>query len=174
MNHLKIFVWLVVACAYVASCRESTIAAQLELSYRSVIVTGDAAPGTADGAYFEYLGMPVINRLGQVAFAGHLAGTTVDHTNQTGIWSEGTGLLSMVVREGELAPGTGPGVRHRNFMWMVLNDNGRISFAGDLNGTGVTNNNFQGLWSDANGTMQLLARTGNLATDAGDGMTYRT
>ncbi len=72
---------------------------------RTVAFSGDAAIGT--DVEFSYFSSPLINNTGQTLFHGVLAGSTgVDRSNDAGIWSEGSGALALVVREGNNAPGT--------------------------------------------------------------------
>jgi len=83
------------------------------LTYRTVALTGEPAPGTEDGVVFSSFttGLnhsfmhPVIDDQGRVAFIALLAGDGVNESNQSGIWSEGSGDLVLVVRTGMQAPG---------------------------------------------------------------------
>ena len=58
---------------------------------------------------------PTLNNAGQTAFFANLTGSGVDATNDLGIWSEGTGSLALVAREGSHAPGTPSGVNFNGF-----------------------------------------------------------
>lgn len=63
----------------------------------------------------------------------------MDRTNSAGIWSEGSDSLSLVVRAGDAAPGTEPGVVFSHFdthsaLPVVFNDAGQIAFSGSLTG----------------------------------------
>ena len=88
------------------------------LTHRTVALTGEPAPGTEDGVVFSsfttglnhWIMRPVIDDQGRVAFIALLTGDGVNESNQSGIWSEGSGDLSLVVRTGMQAPGTPAGV----------------------------------------------------------------
>lgn len=60
--------------------------------------TGSQAPGAPSGVNYSSFSNPVINNAGRTAFLAGLTGSGVDATNNTGIWSEGSGYLALVVR----------------------------------------------------------------------------
>ena len=74
---------------------------------RTVALSGQQAPGTASGVSYSDFGLsalPVLNDAGQTAFYARLSGGGVDSTNGEGIWSEGSGNLSLVARAGVKPP----------------------------------------------------------------------
>jgi hypothetical protein len=150
--------------------------------HRIVALTGQDAPGTgpnpADFLSFADLPGdegPVINNFGRVAFSGRLiprispitdplvAGAVVSDLNDRGIWSEGPGALSLVVREGMMAGSTaavfGNGLREP-----VLNDAGRAAFHTNLN----RSLDDRSIWSGVAGNLHLIARTGETAPPYAD------
>ena len=143
-------------------------------NHRTVILTGDPAPGTASGVDFSDFAAPVLNGAGQTAFRGFLTGTSVNNSNFTGIWSEGEGSgLSLVARTGNPAPGTASGVVFNGLNDPVLNNAGRTAFRGRLTGTGVVFSNFFGIWSEGGGSgLSLVARTGNQAPGTASGVNF--
>ncbi|QEG36264.1 DUF7453 family protein [Bythopirellula goksoeyrii] len=121
---------------------------------------GDAAPDTT--VIFSRIALPpVFNNSGQTAFHGQLSGIDVDHGNDRGIWSEGSGSLTLVVRDGNAAPGTGAIFSGSEFP--VLNGLGKIAFRGILSGTGVISNNNSGIWYGSDGSLVLVVREGEVA-----------
>ena len=127
---------------------------------------GSQAPGAPQGANFNSLGSPLLSGSGRTAFYGSLkttgGGVTAD--NDTGIWSEGSGALALVAREGSQAPGTPVGTNFSAFGGMALNGSGRVAFYGHLQttGGGVTAANDNGIWAeDSRGVLRLVAREGN-------------
>src|SRR5262245_39015460 len=109
---------------------------------RTVALTGQPAPGTAGGATFETFGAlvhtqelwdyggAVLNDAGQIAFRANVTGSGVDSTNNQGVWSEGSGSLSLVARTGSQAPGAASGVNFKTdpvleLFSPVLNDAGQ-------------------------------------------------
>ena len=91
----------------------------------------------------------MINNSGQTALVALLTGSGVDSTNNTGLWSEGSGTLSLVAREGSQPPGTLSGVSFSNFNSAPprFNDAGQIAFITELTGSGVTSANNLGIWA---------------------------
>ena len=124
---------------------------------------GDLAPGTSSGETFSFLLDPSINGIGQTVFLGGLRGSSVVAGNSRGIWSEGSGSLSLVAREGSAAPGTDSGVNFSSLTSPVLNANGQVAFLAGVDGTGVSFGNDQGIWAqNLSGSLTLIAREGDL------------
>jgi hypothetical protein len=148
---------------------------QASVSYRAVAVTGDAAPGTDPGVVYSDFSVfsPTLNSAGQMAFRSILTGPGVDNTNSSGIWSEGSGSLSLVAREGGAAPGTEPGVVYSGLIDNpVLNSAGQTAFTSELTGSGVYSTNNTGIWSQTSGTLNLILRKGDAAPDTEPGVVY--
>jgi len=133
------------------------------------------APGT-DAGVILYPGQskPAFNNLDQLAFLASLDGPGVVDANDQGIWSEGSGSgLSLVAREGNQAPGTDVGVSFSSLGTPVINSIGQTAFQSELVGAGVDATNGRGIWSEKEGTgLTLVARNGDLALGAGDGVYF--
>jgi hypothetical protein len=138
---------------------------------RTVILSGQQAPGTPSGATFgSYLGYaPIINDVGQVAFLADLnAGSGgVTAGNDQGFWSEGSGTLQLVARQGFQAPGA-PAGANIGIIFRTqerFDSSGQVAFAGALQtgSGGVTTNNDGAIWSDENGSLEIIAREGSQA-----------
>lgn len=124
--------------------------------------TGNAAPGTAVGVTFSDLGGPVLSGGGKLAFRANLTGTGINSGNDSGVWSDGHGALTLIARKGEHAPGTAAGAAFASFGDPVMNASGRAAFQATLAGTGVTGANNAGIWAeDGSGLLRLLVRTGD-------------
>ncbi|MEM8946430.1 MAG: choice-of-anchor tandem repeat NxxGxxAF-containing protein [Planctomycetota bacterium] len=144
-----------------------------------VALAGEQAPGLHAGVdYKGFAFSPVLNRAGHTAFQGVLSGAAIDGTNNVGIWSEGSGTLELVAREGDQAPGTSGdtvffGGNHSTFTELVLNSAGRVAFQGRLTGEGINSLNDKGLWAeDEARVLRLIVRQGDhLEVAPGD---YRT
>lgn len=145
---------------------------------------GSHAPGTSDGVTFSTFSLqsyssnyprPAINNVGQVAFWAALQTDAggVTTSNDTGIWSEGSGSLALVAREGSQAPGTSDGTNFSSFGDPVLNAHGRAIFFARLQLSGdVTTANDTGIWSDRSGTLGLVAREGSHAPGTAEGANF--
>lgn len=137
-----------------------------------VVRDGDAAPGVGDGVSFIALDAPVLNNQGEVAFTGFLTGPDITSSNRSAIFSNTGGDLSLAVREGDAAPGTEDGTSFDSLGDAELNDQGEIAFQAELRGDGVTNLNNSAIFSDAGGTLSLVARTGDAAPGTEDGVLF--
>ena len=116
---------------------------------------GSAAPGTS--GFFLTLSDPTYNDDGQVAFLGTLKVATgqATATTATGIWSNSSGSLQLVARQGSAAPGTAG--TFASFTSLGLTESGGVVFYGTLNtGTGITSANNAGVW-EGNSTSDLHA-----------------
>jgi len=158
--------------AMVASLLTAGSALGQGISFSTVALTGDPAPGTDPNVVYSGFSPPVLNGAGQTAFIGSLTGPGVDLTNDRGIWSEGGGSLSLIAREGDSAPGTDPNVVYSGFSPPVLNGAGQTAFIGSLTGTGVVFANETGIWSEGSGSLSLIARDGDAAPGAGPGVAF--
>lgn len=149
----------------------SCVAVAHAAAQRTVALTGQHAPGTSSGvmysgfgAYYDSLAGvwfrgPVLNDAGQTAFRADVIGSGVGSANNQGVWSEGSGSLSLVARTGSQAPGAPGGVNFRidpafELFSPVLNSAGQTAFYG-----GLTDGNV-GLWSEGSGGLNLVARSG--------------
>jgi hypothetical protein len=133
--------------------------------------TGSQAPDTPSGTNFHYLGRVTLNNAGQTAFLAQLTGSGVDTTNDEGLWSEGSGTLRLIAREGVQAPGTPDGVNYGKIgiPRAKLNDAGQVAFSAWLTGTGVDETNDAAIWAtDRTGDLQLIVREGELLEIAPD------
>ncbi len=142
-------------------------------SMRLVTKTGDRAPGTPDGVYFQSIaggengGIVSVSNSGRLSFLASLTGSGVTSQNRDGIWSEGLGELALIARTGDRAPDTPDGVVFDSFLAgsdFAANGVGQLLFHARLRGPGVSssNNNHLGFWAQLpTGEVKLLARHGD-------------
>lgn len=127
---------------------------------------GEQATGLATGVNYASLGNPTVNSSGHVAFKAELVGGRPDYWNDRSVWSNRSGSNALLARIGDPAPGTSAGVV---FDWLegdyypALNNADKTIFEAMLAGPGVTSTNNFGLWSDATGSLSLIARAGDQA-----------
>ncbi len=138
-------------------------------SLELVARAGDPAPGLDEGVNFDRFGSSltiVTNGAGQTSFFAYLIGPDVDYVNDGSIWSEGSGSLAMVAREGSRAPGTA-----EDFLSLipgaVLNGAGQTAFRATLTDIGGI-----GVWSEGSGSLELVALTGSPAPGTAEGVTF--
>jgi hypothetical protein len=147
-----------------------------DVTFRIVAQSGDAAPAIATGetaghfaAFADLPGDsgPVINSAGQVAFTGRmransatvdpvLAGLGVAMQNDRGIWSEGSGALRLVAREGMPAPGAASFFGNQ-LREPVLNNQGQVAFQANL----VGDTNDASIWLGGGNLLIPIARAGD-------------
>jgi len=138
-----------------------------------VVREGDAAPGLSAGTLFGGFNVnsgAVVNAGGDLSFLVGLTGTSVDATNDAGLWSTVGGDMRLVAREGDQAPGTEAGTSFASIGNFVLNANGQLAMRATLSGVGIDDSNDMGIWAqDPSGVLQLIMREGQLLTlAAGD------
>ena len=144
---------------------------QSEITIRTVALTGEVAPGT-DGAVFQTLSggsefAPALNNTGHTAFNGELSGPGVTSQNKWGIWKENP-ELHLVVRGGDIAPGTGGKVFDPNvsvYSNPDLNDSSHVAFLSRLRGSSF-DDDLLSVWKE-NPDLQLVAREGDVAPGTG-------
>jgi hypothetical protein len=128
--------------------------------------------GTLLHPQFQYgYGGAVLNDAGQVAFRANLTGGGVDFSNNQGVWSEGSGNLTLVARTGSQAPGAPSGVNFSTdpaleLFFPVFNDAGQTAFYGATTDGGL------GLWSEGSGSLAAVARSGQQAPGTPAGVTF--
>jgi hypothetical protein len=151
-----------------------------ELMHRS----GETAPGVSPAVAFAGLGIPRFNNAGEYAFIGELVvGGDVDGLNDTGLWvRRGADELQLLVREGQVAPGTGSEIGFGSlpsFTPLVLDGGGNVVLVAPLQdlstgGTaGLTTENDTGIWrQSAESSLQLLVREDSLAPGTEEGTRF--
>jgi CSLREA domain-containing protein len=72
-------------------------------TWRKVVLQGDPAPGTTEGALFGSIGSAAVNNAGQVVFTAELVNTTEENfNNRDGVWVGDGETNVLVVRRGEM------------------------------------------------------------------------
>jgi hypothetical protein len=96
------------------------------------------APGTNGSVYNSSFGTPVIDDAGYVAFtAAFNGGTGITSANNSGVFSEASGALSLIAQKGIQAPGLPAGVTITSFgAGLGLNALGDLAFSGFLSNGG--------------------------------------
>jgi hypothetical protein len=141
-------------------------------SLRLVAREGAAAPGATTGQTFNsFSSSVVLNDVGQTAFLAELRGNGVSDSNESGIWSEGSGSLELVARQGDPAVGAPSSVKYDEFRQPLLNNAGQVAFVAELLSS-VSYSHDRGLWSEGSGSLALVARVGSRAPDTPPGVRY--
>lgn len=145
------------ACA--ALC--CTLASEASVSVRTVVLSGQSAPDLPGAEIASLLRFPIINDAGQVVFQSVMTGPGIDATNDRSVWIADGGTLELLVREGDVAPGTDGIEFYSGFEPLLLNNNGDVAFSGNLSGYGA------GIWTYQGGALELVARRSDIAPGTG-------
>lgn len=130
-------------------------------SINAVALKDDPIPG-GSGVTYNSFSLGGFNAGGEVAFASNLSGLPA--TNY-GVFAGTPGSLRTVILRGDSAPGL-PGVVFGDSSVSPvpsINDAGQVAFASSLAGAGVTGSNSHALWSEGQGSLALVARSGDAA-----------
>jgi hypothetical protein len=123
--------------------------------------------------FSAFLGETASYDSNKVVFRASLSGPGVTAANNEGLWSEHTGSVKLVAREGGLVPLPVPvaGVvwsQFRNYWGMDIFGAGQVLFLARMRGPGVTTLNDEALCLlEENGNFRLLLRKGDIAPDCG-------
>ncbi|MBA4106465.1 MAG: hypothetical protein C0485_11965 [Pirellula sp.] len=115
-----------------------------------------------------------------MAFRATLVGNGVDQTNGTGIWIQRNGVLALVARTGDQAPGLTVGVKFGGLAFDSSNDYfepeinaaGKIAFRAILAGDGISDENDMSIWSESSGVVTMFIREGDQAPGLPDGVVF--
>ena len=140
--------------------------------FETVVFTGDQVPGEINGVTFTGFSPPSLNASGQTAFIAGLAGDVVNLTNNSGVYSGDSGILTQVARRGDQVPGADIGVVFNFFNLPTLTDSGQTGFTASLTGTGVDYNNDNGIYRGGSGTVTEIAREGSQVPGASNGVMF--
>lgn len=141
---------------------------------RKLVREEEPAPGTAGGTFGSNFGSPfsspTLNDAGRGAFRGELVWGPGGVTEESdgGVWSEGSGALALIAREGDAPPGGPPGFVFNVFDRPLLNTAGHTAIAAGLRpADGSSATGPWGIWSDRTGALAPVAVPGSPAPGTG-------
>jgi hypothetical protein len=147
----------VALCAILIGSLSSTLYAN---PLRTVALSGTPAAGTPAGAAFDIFSAPQIDAFGRTMFSANVAGDGIVETNETGVWVERDGGLSLVLREGDAAPGFPTGTVFTNLFAL---QNGEMNREGDIallaRVTEPAQRGRLAIYTGTGGPLELVART---------------
>lgn len=145
-----------------------------------VVVHGDPAPGLP-GAMLSTPGAAV-NGNGDAIVRASLFGAGVSTSSDEALFTNRSGALERIAREGDQAPGTpagvvfgvgGLGASPATFNEVAFNEAGRVAVQADLLGADVNSFNDEALFVEQGGALTLLVREGDPApAGSGGGVTF--
>ena len=142
-------------------------------SLAAVVRSGSPAPGTAGLKFRGVGGRLVLSDTGRHAFEASLADAT--QYDEQGIWSDGTGALALVARQGNPAAGTPGGVHYSGLnpgQSLVSNRAAQAAFTADLQSGGLPWG--AGLFAGSAGNVRAVALSGNHAPGTPSGSVFAT
>lgn len=139
------------------------------LERTTLFLSGQHAPGTADGVTFSELYHPYANTSGQIYFSGDVSGPNVTNENSRGVWRHVPQQTDLLMRAGETLPGY-PELTLGPFAVPYVDSYGNwwnmpSVMVGDQTSQSL-------IYADGFGPPKLLAQQGQ-STPIGDGSTYR-
>ena len=142
---------------------------------------GDAAPGTAAGVVFADMFLLGAGNSGALTISAHVSGPGTSSATDEGFWTDRSGSLALILREGGSAPGI-PGVvfggagqfigTGYSFQSPSFSDAAEFAGEANLTGAGVNTFNNEAIWREQGTQLSLLAREGDPAPGAGGGVTF--
>jgi len=125
-----------------------------------IAVEGQEASGVSGDEHFEYFDNPIINDAGQVLFIG----ATDGNENRYGVWKGIPGSLSLVVREGDAAPGA-EGYTFSHFSIsnnLCFNNSGQVAFKNEARDA-ISGLRQYGIWQETASGLTKVVMTGDEA-----------
>lgn len=139
----------------------------------TILKTGDTHPAGGD---FDTFGPPAVNAGGTCAFryTDQIGSAGLTAKNNTGIAVHDSSVFTGLAFTGSAAndrSGAASNMLYAKLGEPVLNNHDRVAFIGTLaNGVGgATSSTNTGVWSNADGTLKLIAREGDEAPGYGGG-----
>ena len=128
----------------------------------------EIAVGTG-GKKFTYPFAPEMNSAGSVQFYSQLESTL------SGIWSDSSGTLTALAVEQQQPPGTPVGAKYESMGTNLFNEAGLNTFSAymQVGVGGVTSDDSVGIWSDRDGPLSLVLRSGSQAPGTPPGAILR-
>ena len=137
-------------------------------AYTLVIRCGDTGvAGLPGGAKVGNLWTPWMSNANHLAFRGWVDvdgnGTSGNGTDVHGLYTDASGTMTMVIKQGDAAPGMPVGATMVNMDLPVIGGVEQMAFIGTVTGGGTTSANNQGIWRQSanGGALSLVVRTGD-------------
>lgn len=160
-NHAAVAFRATLSGAGVTAQNDKGVWLDLPDSPHLVARAGDVAPESA-GANFADFSRPLVNGNNAVAFSARLAGPSVNGTNDSGAWVEDAGMLQLIARESDAAPGL-DAIFGETLEVYAMNAIGQTILESTLMGAMVTPENDHALWVyDQSGDLRLVLREGDV------------
>ena len=128
-----------------------------------LLQAGDTADDAGAGVSFYSFGPPVLSDNAVIGLNATLTGSGVNSLNSESLWIIRDGVMDMVVRQKEPAPGAAPGVVIRSVFNPMVNKLGQMAAFGYLEGPGVDSTNDKAIWiTNENHDLVQVVRKGDM------------
>lgn len=127
-----------------------------------IVRRGQLAPDS--NGSFSFFNPASLNDLGHAAFYASLSGTSGGNNDNEGIFRGSGGVITQIVREGDIAP-DGNGLFSSMPTLAVLNNNGQVAFSSSLSGTSGGTTDDRGIFRGSGSAVTQIAREGQSAPD---------
>ena len=132
------------------------------MANRQIVTEGSShdVPPAPPFTYSFIFDVPKLADNGRVVFAAQLTGSGIDTTNNDTVWVDDHGSKQILFRDGQAALGLTNGVVFTQVRDSISDAVGQIAFKATIGGPGVDGTNSKTLFSNAGGTLHLVARQG--------------
>ncbi|MEN1682243.1 MAG: choice-of-anchor tandem repeat NxxGxxAF-containing protein, partial [Planctomycetota bacterium] len=132
------------------------------------------------GVLYDRITLHDLSDSGESFFAAELTGFGINDNNGSGVFRYRDGVTEVVARQGDAAPGVGPGVAFGQLGLgtfegpsIEINGSGEVLIRTGLQGLGVDNSNDGAVFaSDENGDLELILREGDQVPGLEDGVVF--
>ena len=162
---------LTVAVLFVMHGGAQASKASAPVTFRTIALNTEQAPGTASGVMIWGFDLPKISD-NAVAFSASLTGPGITDANKTTIYSTSPGALSLVARMGTQAPGYDPGVNFGSLPTWTLGPGGNVVLSAAVSGPSLPAADSYALWSTASGPIAPIIRSNTHPPVAPTGVVY--
>lgn len=139
---------------------------------RQGVTTPPGIPNPFSNIFFGTFLYLNANDSGKIVFRGTISNSA--SSADSGIWTDAPGSLSLLVREGDPAPGI-TDATFFDFPYAIgIGDDGTVGFLARLGGTGVTVDDELTVWTGRPGALKLVAREGDPAPGLGNDVVFDT
>jgi hypothetical protein len=135
---------------------------------------GSQAPGAPSGTNFAGFASVSINDANKIVIRGLLTGAGTGLLSNNGVWSDSSGSLALIARQGTTIPGATNAEKFDSFSAAAIDAAGKVAFLASYY-TGSSSSPIfagEGIWSNVHGSLQLIARDGMQAVGAAAGQNF--
>lgn len=127
---------------------------------RTIALSGDPIAEVPGARFHTIFFNPIINNAGHATFFNLFTRADAPGESFHGVWSDVNGVLKLVAKSGDLAPGA-PCVLFDRLEPYAIDTGGHVAFFSSLKGPGISTENFYGVWREENeGPSSLMLRGG--------------